>query len=157
MKKNKRFAIQDRLRQINDERGDMTPALVVEDARDPDSPLHDQFDWSDTAAACKWRLHQARCLIRTVHYTTSVEGVEICVPEWIRNPDAKSEVQGYVRTETIASVESETDVARRAFAIEVDRVLANLNRARRLAVVLGFEKHLDRIIKSTERARKLVT
>jgi len=45
-------------------RGLLQPATVVEYAEDPKSPLHDYFDWDDTEAARKWRLHQARNLIR---------------------------------------------------------------------------------------------
>lgn len=37
---------------------------VVEFARDPNTELHRQFDWEDTEAAHKWRLHQARNVIR---------------------------------------------------------------------------------------------
>jgi hypothetical protein len=39
---------------------------VVESGRDPDSPLHDYFEWSDTKAAQEYRLCQARLLIRCV-------------------------------------------------------------------------------------------
>ena len=37
---------------------------VVESARDPKSPLHEDFEWSDGEAAKLYRLDQARCLIR---------------------------------------------------------------------------------------------
>lgn len=38
---------------------------VVEWARDnPESALHEEFDWNDTVAAQKWRLQQARELLR---------------------------------------------------------------------------------------------
>ncbi len=39
---------------------------VVEAARPARSPLHDQFDWEDTIAGQKWRVHQARQLINVV-------------------------------------------------------------------------------------------
>lgn len=37
---------------------------VVLFAMDPETALHSQFDWEDTDAAHKWRLHQARNIIR---------------------------------------------------------------------------------------------
>jgi hypothetical protein len=37
---------------------------VVDTARSKKSPLHEYFDWEDGEAAQKWRLHQARQLIR---------------------------------------------------------------------------------------------
>ena len=44
--------------------GLLLPEEVVKAARDPSSPLHNNFDWDDTEAAEKWRLEQARQLIR---------------------------------------------------------------------------------------------
>ena len=54
----------DHLQAIRDEHGYLTPALVVDAARDTDHPLHSQFEWDDTAAAEKYRLHQASALLR---------------------------------------------------------------------------------------------
>lgn len=46
---------------------DVKPAQIVEKARDSNTELHKCFDWDDTIAAEKWRLHQARhitgCLV----------------------------------------------------------------------------------------------
>lgn len=47
-------------------KGMLTPDVVVDAARDPESILHETFDWDDTEAAHKWRLEQARQLIRVV-------------------------------------------------------------------------------------------
>ena len=44
--------------------GQLKPSAVVLVAADEESSLHAYFDWSDTEAAHKWRLHQARQLIR---------------------------------------------------------------------------------------------
>ena len=44
--------------------GFLTPEAVVNSARDENSPLHPFFDWDDTEAARKWRIVQARRLIR---------------------------------------------------------------------------------------------
>lgn len=43
--------------------GSVTPGTVVKDARNPKSPLHDSFEWNNTAAAESWREHTARNLI----------------------------------------------------------------------------------------------
>jgi len=58
----------------------LRPEDVVEEARDPRSPLHDQFDWDDSEAAHKWRLHQARNLIRVCVRYVAVPGSEETVP-----------------------------------------------------------------------------
>jgi len=57
----------DIIRALNDLRGRdgiILPAQVVEAARDADSPLHDHFEWDDTDAAEKYRIDQARYLLR---------------------------------------------------------------------------------------------
>lgn len=52
--------------------GVLMPEDVVEAARPAASPLHSSFDWDDSEAAQKWRLHQARQLLRvTVEYIES--------------------------------------------------------------------------------------
>ncbi len=48
------------------EKGELTPHDVLKDAKNPNSPLHSYFEWSDTAAAEAYRLNQARGLIRAV-------------------------------------------------------------------------------------------
>lgn len=47
-------------------KGELTPQDVVDDARNNNSPLHSFFEWSDSAAAERYRLSQARGLIRSV-------------------------------------------------------------------------------------------
>jgi hypothetical protein len=46
--------------------GALTPTLLVEAARPVDAPLHDRFEWDDEIAGERYRLDQARDLIRRV-------------------------------------------------------------------------------------------
>lgn len=62
------------LKRIERDSGIITPALVVEAARNKKSPLFKYFDWNDTAAAAKWREHQARLLICSVQVTIKDSG-----------------------------------------------------------------------------------
>lgn len=55
------------LARINAERGGVTPALVVDEARPNDAPLHPAFTWDNAKAAELYRLDEARNLIRAVH------------------------------------------------------------------------------------------
>jgi hypothetical protein len=48
-------------------KGELTPPAVVDAARDKKSPLHRHFEWDDNVAANKYRLDQARSLIRSIH------------------------------------------------------------------------------------------
>lgn len=56
--------LRDQLQAIRDEHGSLTPALVVDVARDPKHPLHSRFEWDDSIAAEKWRHEQAGQLLR---------------------------------------------------------------------------------------------
>ena len=49
--------------------GTLTPDAVVASAESAKSPLHQYFDWNDSEAAKKYRLHQARQLISSVRVT----------------------------------------------------------------------------------------
>lgn len=51
---------------VRERYGDLTPANVVDAARDEDHPLHGRFEWDDAVAGEKYRLAQARQLIRVV-------------------------------------------------------------------------------------------
>lgn len=68
--------LRDQLQTIYDRRGRLTPAIVVDEARDASHPLHHRFEWDDTVAGAKWREAQAHELIRSVKisYATSTGG-----------------------------------------------------------------------------------
>lgn len=59
-------SLRDQLQGIYDERRSLTPADVVDVARDPEHPLHERFEWDDSVAGERWRQHQAGELIRSV-------------------------------------------------------------------------------------------
>lgn len=62
------MTFQDELQVILELHGGVLPARAVVDwAREhPDSALHKRFDWEDSVAAEKWRVHQARNIIAEV-------------------------------------------------------------------------------------------
>ena len=46
--------------------GIITPEKVLEDNTEAGTPLHDCFEWDDTAAAYKYRVKQAKEIIQTI-------------------------------------------------------------------------------------------
>lgn len=58
--------LREELLSIREEHGRLTAELVLDEARDPSHPLHDRFVWDDGAAAERYRVGQARNLIRSV-------------------------------------------------------------------------------------------
>jgi hypothetical protein len=114
--------IRDELAQIA-ERTLLTPAEVVDAARDPRSALHGQFVWDDSDAAEMFRLQQARALIKRVRVEVVRSDQEVViVPAFIRAPEGG----GYTATQTIAvnTLDRET-VVLRALA-QVATILRNL-------------------------------
>lgn len=77
--------------------GEITPAQVVDVARNPDSPLHSWFEWDDTAAAEQWRLEQAKKLLRVVvtviQHPTSGENITVRAFFSPRNEDDQGKAQ----------------------------------------------------------------
>lgn len=51
------------LDRIYKQRGDLTTEIVLEEASSERSPLHQYFEWDDSEAARKYRLHQATALL----------------------------------------------------------------------------------------------
>ena len=54
------------LDRIARERGGLVPAVIVDEARPEDAPLHDAFLWDDEAAGERYRQWQARDMIRSI-------------------------------------------------------------------------------------------
>lgn len=59
------MAVETELRRLYERDGSLTPVQVVREAESPDSPLHSHFEWDDSAAGPRWRIEQARQLIRS--------------------------------------------------------------------------------------------
>lgn len=58
--------LRDSLQAIYEQRGKLTPAIVVDEAKVKGHPLHQRFDWDNKIAGPKWREVQAQELIRSV-------------------------------------------------------------------------------------------
>lgn len=66
----------ERIEIINKLNGIITPELVLKDARNDESPLHEGFDWDDSTAAEAYRLDQARYILRSIVVVTSISDEE---------------------------------------------------------------------------------
>jgi hypothetical protein len=66
-------ALKAQLQEILDAEGVLTPAVVVDKARDESHPLHSRFEWDDSVAGEKYRRQQAGDLIRSVEWEYAQE------------------------------------------------------------------------------------
>lgn len=65
--------------------GRLTPEAVVEDARDPGSPLHELFEWNVDKAAMKHWMDRARTLIRSVEVVIRNERLTVSTVAYVRD------------------------------------------------------------------------
>lgn len=68
--------LREQLQAIYDRDGALTPASVLTEATPDESPLHDRFEWNDTVAGHRYRLIQARALIRSVRVVYAEDETE---------------------------------------------------------------------------------
>jgi hypothetical protein len=59
-------SLRDELLAIRAQHGVLTPAVVRDEARNVDHPLHNRFEWDDSVAGEAYRLDQAHRLIQSV-------------------------------------------------------------------------------------------
>src|SRR2546421_688544 len=85
--------------------GCLRPPDVVDAARPKSSPLHEHFDWDDTDAAEKWRLEQARHLIRFAIQVVEYKGSNVVVPDFVSLSTDRHKGNGYCLTVDIMSNE----------------------------------------------------
>ena len=132
--------IVNRMRELESKNGELTTEVVIADARDPDSPLHDHFDWDDEAAADNWRREQARRLIRSVRLVIHETQTTVRQVAYVRDPSKPKDEGGYVSTVTLRD---DKDRARDALIYELQRAEAALVRAYDVSHALGLSNELE--------------
>lgn len=136
-------AIREELRQLADANGGLlTPEIVVDAARQEDSPLHTAFEWDNKEAAHQYRIEQARRLIRSVKVVVTVEDRAVKIPMFVRDSTREPHVPGYVRTQEAAL---EEDRARAILLAEILRIRGLLVRCKAISMVFGLEGDFEKL------------
>lgn len=82
----------------------LVPSEVVDEARDPASPIHECFTWDDSVAAEKWRIEEAGVLIRSVVIEYDPRWNSERVPQFVSlSCDRNRDGGGYRRTDRVLS------------------------------------------------------
>jgi hypothetical protein len=151
-----RQAIDERIRELYQKHGKVTPDIVIEDAKNPESPLHGEFEWDVNKAAMEaWR-DTARRLIRAVTVVVHTESKTFKAagyraPEFVRNPASSNREQGYAR---IHDFRSDKEQARAALMYEIDRINGALTRARAICAELDLESEFNIVDDAVKALRK---
>lgn len=135
-------------------RGLLTPAAVVKDARNKSSPLHKLFEWNDSVAAHKYRLIQARKLIVTVQVPVHIVPEAVRISVYTKDPRIPGNKQGYCSVMSLR----DADQAVRLEALKgaMERVLGNLRQAAALAKVLDLQAEFNILLGQAEDLRMRV-
>lgn len=139
------------LKAVADKHGELTAELVVREA-DPKNeegiahPLAGLVGWEveDEHAALRWRMDQARAVIRSVEPELIQLGVfQLKAPYYVHDPAKPRNEQGYVPLLTIKSHE---DVAADALQAETERAVSALERAFSIAQALGLQESASELL-----------
>jgi hypothetical protein len=123
-----------------DQDGTLTPDAVLEAARPKGSPIHDLFTWDDKVAGARYRIEEARTVIRRVRVEIITESREIRTVGYIRDPERAHRDQGYVKTKLLRT---RAEVAMEALDAEIMQVAARIERVRKVAIGLGLEAECE--------------
>lgn len=116
---------------------------VVEDAKRPESLLHDSFPWDDAIAANEHRLQIARQIIRSVKINVTVNHIVLDVPEWGHVTTTGKQIAGYRKLDAIKEHE---DYRRELLHDEVERAKAAISRTLGIAGELGCVDEVQHIL-----------
>lgn len=86
--------------------GVLPPASVVDYARDPATALHEYFEWDDAAAGEKYRIDQARTLIRATVTVQNINNRDRRIQAFVSIIDDRRNKGGGYRT-TVEVMSSE--------------------------------------------------
>lgn len=124
---------------IEEKYGEVTSENILESASDEKSPIHNVFEWDDSKAAHKYRLHQATTLICNLKVTTdehkdlsvrayvdvseSKKGSFINIGSAFKNPDTREMVIQRALSELEAFREKYRDLVELAAVFnEIDKL-----------------------------------
>jgi hypothetical protein len=131
------------IKSLADANGNIEPASVVEAARDPESPIHSEFQWDPTLAAQQQWVDTAKRLIRFVKLEIIIERETVVAPYYIVDPERPPKSKRYL-TLTVAARSRAT--AREVLSAELHRISQAIARAISVAAVLGLSEELQALL-----------
>ena len=127
------------IEEIRKKHGEVTPQLVVNEAKYSDNPLHKEFDWDDASAANQHRLAVARALLRRVEYIgQDITGKSTPAVCYVHEPNTKE--QQYVPLREVAKSQKQSI---ELLNQELAQIEGNIRRAQRIANVLHLREQVD--------------
>lgn len=116
------------LADIEDRHGVIDPHTVVDESRPDDAPLHPVFEWRDEIAAERWRVEQARRVVRSVEIVAEDRNH----PTQIAYVNIQSQ-GGYVSAAAVRSQPDLFEEAQQAYRSRLEAAAAQLAKVEDLA------------------------
>ena len=129
-------------------KGKLKPQIILAAAKRKKSPLHDCFEWDDTAAAKQYRLDQARFVLRCIVYIVAVKGNEKPVRCFVSIKDDEADNnRDRVYVDTLDALENEATAGEVIGEIksELSEITSKLKTYNKIIVgTKQATKHIDR-------------
>jgi hypothetical protein len=105
--------------------GTLAPAAIVDFARSANTALHSAFTWEDTEAAERWRLHEAKNVIRAaVTMLPRPDGGMVPVRAYVFDASRAT----YAATSAVIADDNAADMLLRQMRLDVERATARYRR-----------------------------
>lgn len=142
------------LSRIEKKNGRLRADDVIKAASDPKNPLHKDPRWhwdNPSKAIMEYRRSVARDMIASVRVEITYEDRVYTFPQWLRDPKARPQDQGYV---AMSQVRRSKGYSEEALTQEAGVIMAAMRRYRDIATTLNAEKMVLKVISDFERAHQ---
>lgn len=132
--------------------GHLTPGIVVQAAKPKASPLHNQFEWDNRKAGEKYRLWQARKLIKIIPIRRDdTDEPQVLVPAFMH-------IAGETGPKYMSSVRvvQDDDLYARALRELCDKVISAARSVEQIIALRGLTDHTKRVLSDLGRIRKVI-
>ena len=119
-------------------KGRLLPRVVVDEARNEASPLHNSFEWNDSIAGEQWRIEQARRLIQVS--VIVLDGHNEPVRAFVSLTTDRKDGGGYLLVQNVLSNKKRREQMLRDAAAELEFFTAKFNTIQELAEVNAAAK-----------------
>jgi hypothetical protein len=127
---------------LRDEHGDIQPSVVVEEARDPDSLLHDQFEWRSEILIQQQLEARALELIKQCRSIVQMGEFQLIIPTYVVAPRKKKKT--YSPTLVIAR---DNVLKTLTLERELTGIKNAIHRAMSLAIVFDLGARFDTLLR----------
>lgn len=128
--------------------GLLSPHVVVEYAKNPETLLHEKFEWDDSVAAYNWRVHQARMMIAALVVNNSDIKINEKVFVSVAGDRKRDASGGYRFTRDVLSDSDRRDIFFDQCIRAIEGLIERFRHFKELAVILEEAKDKVTLAKS---------